>query len=473
MTSKIKVDNINKVSDDSNIINKCGTTITLGASGDSINLAAGASQSGFGREGSVDWQTGSIKTATFTATSGEGYFCNTNGGSFTVNLPAGSAGAIVSLSDYTRTFHTDNLTVAPNGSEKIGGVAANAILEIEGQTATFVYVDATEGWINTQQASGTLTGATFITASVSGACNTLATSGNYKVATFVNPGTFCVSAVGNAAGSNSVDYLVIAGGGGGGGSDPSWAAGGGGGAGGYRESSGTVSGCYTIGLPANSCVPAISVTATPYPIIVGAGGAGAPSPGAASKGSPGLTSSFSSISSAGGGGGGSQNGGVQMGVDGGSGGGGGQADNPSPCGGYVCGQTGATGNIPSVSPPQGNDGGDGALGPGGSAHGGGGGGGAGADGGTSVAPGATGGAGGTAATSCITATPTARAGGGGGAGSTTGGTGTGGGGTGSGGGSGKTAGTASTGGGGGGGGDSSGTGAAGGSGIVIIRYRFQ
>ena len=34
MTSKIKVDNINKVSDDSNIIKKCGTTITLGASGD-------------------------------------------------------------------------------------------------------------------------------------------------------------------------------------------------------------------------------------------------------------------------------------------------------------------------------------------------------------------------------------------------------------------------------------------------------
>jgi hypothetical protein len=43
MTSKIKVDNINKVSDDSNIIKKCGTTITLGASGDSIALASGAS----------------------------------------------------------------------------------------------------------------------------------------------------------------------------------------------------------------------------------------------------------------------------------------------------------------------------------------------------------------------------------------------------------------------------------------------
>ena len=108
MTSKIKVDNINQVSDDSNIIKKCGTTITLGASGDSIALASGASQTGFGRTGTVDWQTGSIKTGTFTAANGEGYFVNTSGGVSTANLPAGSAGAIVSCSDYTRTFSTNN-----------------------------------------------------------------------------------------------------------------------------------------------------------------------------------------------------------------------------------------------------------------------------------------------------------------------------------------------------------------------------
>ena len=90
MTSKIKVDNINKVSDDSNIIKKCGSTttvgsgavntfvvcgatVTIGRCGGSVALASGASQTGFGREGSVNWQTGSLKTTTFTATSGEGY----------------------------------------------------------------------------------------------------------------------------------------------------------------------------------------------------------------------------------------------------------------------------------------------------------------------------------------------------------------------------------------------------------------
>jgi len=64
---------------------QCGTTLTLGESGDTVTLGSGASQSGFGRTGTVDWQTGSIKTSTFTAVNGQGFFCDTNGGSFTVN----------------------------------------------------------------------------------------------------------------------------------------------------------------------------------------------------------------------------------------------------------------------------------------------------------------------------------------------------------------------------------------------------
>ena len=65
MTSTIKVDNIQNQCG-ANIINESSNTITIGASGDTVSLASGASQSGFGRAGSVDWQTGSIKTATFT-----------------------------------------------------------------------------------------------------------------------------------------------------------------------------------------------------------------------------------------------------------------------------------------------------------------------------------------------------------------------------------------------------------------------
>ena len=42
------------------------------------------------------------------------------------------------------------------------------------------------------------------------------TSGDYKIHTFNGNGTFTVNSVGNSAGSNTVEYLVIAGGGGGG-----------------------------------------------------------------------------------------------------------------------------------------------------------------------------------------------------------------------------------------------------------------
>ena len=95
MTSTIKVDNIQD-QDGNNIINENANTITIGASGDTIQLAAGASQTGFGRTGTVDWDT-TAKTASFTAVSGNGYFVNTTSGAITVTLPAGSAGSIVLL----------------------------------------------------------------------------------------------------------------------------------------------------------------------------------------------------------------------------------------------------------------------------------------------------------------------------------------------------------------------------------------
>ena len=45
---------------------------------------------------------------------------------------------------------------------------------------------------------------------------TESTSGDYKIHKFTGDGTFCVSAAGTAGGSNTVDYMVVAGGGAGG-----------------------------------------------------------------------------------------------------------------------------------------------------------------------------------------------------------------------------------------------------------------
>ena len=466
MTSKIKVDNINKVSDDSNIINKCGTSITLGASGDTINLASGASQTGFGRTGTVNWDTASVKTTGFTAVSGNGYFCNTAAsGAFTLTLPTSpSAGDIVGLKDYNGNFATANLTIGRGGSKINGADAADVTIDTAGASIFLVYVDATQGWVATQDDSSTFAGESFMTASISGACNTLTTCGNDKIAKFLNPGTFTVCSVGSTAADNIVSYMVVAGGGGSAGD-----RGGGGGAGGFRElvsPSSPYSGSPLNGYP--EVGNRITVTATPYPIQVGGGGASDNSP-PYTDGTQGTSSIFSTITAAGGGAGHRS---TSPGGDGGSGGGAGSVSPHTP-------QPGGSGNTPPTTPDQGQDGGASNNSP--PFYTTGGGGGAGAAGGNG-AP-ADGGTGGAGVTTSISGTPTAYAGGGGG-GSDNGGGGAGAGGTGGGGtgGSGPSGGnTVATSGGcntGGGAGGSSGGGpgvqaGVGGSGIVIIRYRFQ
>ena len=448
----------------------CGTT-TLGDSGDTFNIPCGVTitnngtQTGFGRTGTVDWQTGDIKTGDFTAATGKGYFINTTSGTVTATLPASpTAGDIVGLKDYALTWDTNSMFIGRNGKPINGGTGTTLEISTEGATIMLVYVDGTKGWIPTQDDASALIPVTptYIAATGGTPCAGAVVCTNYKVHTFTGPGTFCVSAVGNCAGSNTVDYLVIAGG-----ASAGNDSGAGGGAGGYRESNGTASGCYTVSPLATTptTVPAITVSASPgaYAVVVGGGGAATPAAGGPSgvRGNPGDTSSALGVSSAGGGGGGTHTAGSGGGdgIDGGSGG-----------GGRGGSHTGGAGNTPPTTPPQGQPGGDASSGITG---------GGGATAAGSPNPGAcTAGPGGAGATSSINATPTGRAGGGGGGSGNTapgnGGTATDGGGAGLSGPGGQpgSAATVNTGGGGGGGTDD-GAGAAGGSGIVIIRYKFQ
>jgi hypothetical protein len=431
---------------------QCGTTLTLGESGDTVQLGTGASQSGFGRTGTVDWQTSSIKTSTFTAVNGQGFFADTSSGGFTMNLPAGTAGNIVSVVDYTNTFQTNGLTITPNGSQKIGGTNASVTLSTEGQSVTLVYVDDTEGWKNVQDSTSNVVGATFITATG----GTITTSGNCKIHSFTGPGTFCVSSISNCAANNVVSHVVVAGGASGRyGIDGS----GGGGAGGFREAKSPVT-PYTASPLDGGAPNAITVTATAFPITVGAGGS-APTNGA-EDGQSGSNSIFSTVTSAGGGGGGQFQ---AAGAAGGSGGG----------GGGRCGNAGGAGNTPPVSPAQGNPGGPSKPQSSPSLDSGGGGGGATGGGGAGENDGSPAGRGGTGASTQITGSAVSYAGGGGGSRETytkgaaspcgTGGAG----GQDTGCAAAAGSGTANRGGGGGGGTPTG----AGGSGIVIIRYKFQ
>jgi hypothetical protein len=271
--SKIEVDTIAPQS---------GTTVTLGESGDTVNIPSGVTitnngtQTGFGRTGTVDWQS-TVKTSSFTAVDGEGYFVNTTSSAITMTLPAGSSGAVISVKDYASTFDTNNLIITPNGSEKIGGSTEDVTLTQEGGIAiTLIYIDSTQGW--------------------------LVTSSGLQL---------------DASRPIDVDFLIIAGGGGG-----AYFYGGGGGAGGYRNS-------YSTESSGGGGSSETSLALTPgvtYTVVIGGGGAGTPgTPGTANNGTSGSDSSLSgsgitTITSIGGGGAG---GAGADGLDGGSGGGGG------------------------------------------------------------------------------------------------------------------------------------------------------
>jgi hypothetical protein len=458
---------------------QCGTNLTLGASGDTIIIPSGATISnqgtaaGFGPTGAVSWNTTKITADPNPAVTGVGYFADTTSAAFTITLPSSpSAGAVVGIADYANTFATNNVTVDRNGSN-IGGVAANAELSTNGLSVTFVYVDATQGWIVTDSGNRSdLPTPTYIVATG----GTITTCGDYKIHSFTGPGTFTVCSVGNPAGSDTIQTLIVAGGGGGGRDRGS-----GGGAG---------------GLILTPCA-GIPVSATAYPISIGGGGPGGTSPFCGTQGTP--TTGFSLTSVGGGkgsGGGGAFPVSVTTGGPGGSGGGGSigcsvpsiglggpgtQPTQPGNSGAYGFGNNGGTANpsYPTGTANTGGGGGAGAVGVAGSSS-------------VSGAGGA-----GKDVTSIFGASPKAfygptngiYAGGGGGGmssgapgGPTAGGLG----GSGGGGPGGKSpangpgpgvgeAGTTNTGGGGGGGANTTPTqcGAGGGSGIVLIRYKFQ
>jgi hypothetical protein len=156
-----------------------GNTLTVGTTGDTVTLAAGASSSGFGAtyNSGLNW-TSTLVTSALTVAAGTGYFVNTSTAAITVTLPASPTfGSIVGINDYSGYASTNNITVNPNGNKLEGGTA-NKIITTNKESVILNYVDSTQGW--------------------------LPTSG-------VNNGTDALTPA-----PYSVDFLVVAGGGGGG-----------------------------------------------------------------------------------------------------------------------------------------------------------------------------------------------------------------------------------------------------------------
>lgn len=126
-----------------------GSSVTLAQAalvGDDVRLVAwGTFNVANAPAGGTDWQ--SVQASNFTAAAGKGYPINTTSGAVTATLPASpTAGQFIQLTDYARTFGTNNLTINPNGN-KIQSSTSNIVVNTSGTSVGLVYVDSTQGWI--------------------------------------------------------------------------------------------------------------------------------------------------------------------------------------------------------------------------------------------------------------------------------------------------------------------------------------
>jgi hypothetical protein len=412
------------------------STVTINGQSIALGASAGVPE--------VQWQSVVVSDGSTITTmvAGRGYFVDNTSAAGIVKLPASaSIGDTVVIKDYAGNFGTNNLTIQRN-SHRIQGNTNDSTISTDRAVLALVYVDATKGWLYTVESAVTDFGPKYIAATG----GTVATSGNFKIHTFTGDGNFVVSqAAANVPDADSkVDHLIIAGGGGGGGAGGN--VGGGGGAGAYR-----VSATHYCGPSLATGIAAVPVSAQTYPITIGGGGTGGGCGGGGPHGTAGANSVFSTITSAGGGRGGCGGEVPTSTVDSSSPQGASQSRSPgNGSGGGGAGTAPNTGGQPGGT--YGNDGAPG-INPGG----GGGGGGAGGNG--NAASGCIGGAGGSGDGNSITGSAVTRASGGPGAPHAPGGNGP--------------TGSANTGSGGGGAQYPSNSGGNGGSGVAIIRYKYQ
>ena len=123
---------------------RSGTSVQIGEAGDTINLTTATVNLPTG-VGGTSWQA--VKTSSFTAVAGEGYFVNTTSGVITATLPSSATiGNEVSIIDYAGTADTNNITIGRNG-HNIQGAASDMTVATEWAAFTLVYVDSTQGWL--------------------------------------------------------------------------------------------------------------------------------------------------------------------------------------------------------------------------------------------------------------------------------------------------------------------------------------
>lgn len=142
MVSVVKVDTLQNLNSSNLITQANATTITIGASGQTISLAEGASSSGFG----TSWNS-TVQSSNFNAVVNNAYFVDTSTQPITTTLPSSPAvGNEIRFLDIAGTFDTNNLTVSRNGNP-IQRLTQNLTVSTEGAGFSLVYSGASNGWL--------------------------------------------------------------------------------------------------------------------------------------------------------------------------------------------------------------------------------------------------------------------------------------------------------------------------------------
>jgi len=150
MSSILKVDTIQDQAGN-NIINENANTITIGASGDTITIPAGATISNLGTStgfASISWQSSIVTGATHTASAGQGLWLDTSSNGITLTLPASpSVGDQVIFTDYARSWGTNAVTLNLNSEKFQGNTTPVPVYDTTGESVDIVYSGSTKGWI--------------------------------------------------------------------------------------------------------------------------------------------------------------------------------------------------------------------------------------------------------------------------------------------------------------------------------------
>jgi len=142
MSSILRVDTLQNTNSSNLITQANATTITIGASGQTISLASGASSYGFG----TSWNS-TVQSSSFNAAAGNAYFVDTSTQAVTSTLPSSpSVGDEIRFLDIAGTFDTNNLTVSRNGNP-IQRLTQNLTVSTESAGFSLVYSGASNGWL--------------------------------------------------------------------------------------------------------------------------------------------------------------------------------------------------------------------------------------------------------------------------------------------------------------------------------------